>query len=231
MCFTGYVGPACQSCGYPFVNIGAVCVFMPGAMATCRDGVRNLNEVGVDCGGPQCPPCAGEAPLQLYGFPILTASVVLAVAGATLVAAVAIAAVRRRRRKAAAAGLKVAAHCMRVRMCSQALIVFGRASLAINALNDICVGVRLMSRLVFLVAVHCMCSRHTLTWNHALVINFLSNIGEGRATSDFVVAVSFVLVLKALIFFFLFAGNRLLCNICVVVRVRLQRFFRARGRC
>ena len=78
-------------------------------------------------------------------------------------------------------------------------VSFGPASLAINALNDICVGVRLMSRLVFLVAVHCMCSRHTLTWNHALVINFLSNIGEGRATSDFVVAVSFVLVLKALI--------------------------------
>ena len=164
VCFTGYVGPACQSCGYPFVNIGAVCVFMPGAMATCSDGVRNLNEVGVDCGGPQCPPCAGAAPLQLYGFPILTASVVLAVAGATLVAvlAVVIAAVRRRRRKAAAAGLKVAAHCMRVRMCSQALIVFGPASLAINALNNICVGVRLMSRLVFPWWLFTVCAQGTL---------------------------------------------------------------------
>ena len=40
VCFTGYVGPACQSCGYPFVNIGAVCVFLPDAMATCSDGVR-----------------------------------------------------------------------------------------------------------------------------------------------------------------------------------------------
>ena len=29
-----------------------------GATATCRDGVQNGEETGVDCGGPDCPPCA-----------------------------------------------------------------------------------------------------------------------------------------------------------------------------
>ena len=29
-----------------------------GNPATCNDGVQNGNETGVDCGGPDCPPCA-----------------------------------------------------------------------------------------------------------------------------------------------------------------------------
>jgi hypothetical protein len=32
-------------------------VFLPGALTSCSDGVRNGNEAGVDCGGPNCGPC------------------------------------------------------------------------------------------------------------------------------------------------------------------------------
>jgi hypothetical protein len=31
-----------------------------GACATCDDGIKNGNEVDVDCGGPNCPHCDGE---------------------------------------------------------------------------------------------------------------------------------------------------------------------------
>lgn len=31
-----------------------------GTCATCEDGIRNGNEVDVDCGGPDCPHCDGE---------------------------------------------------------------------------------------------------------------------------------------------------------------------------
>jgi hypothetical protein len=41
---------------------GAVrgCVFLPGALSSCSDGVQNGNEDGVDCGGI-CPTACGAA--------------------------------------------------------------------------------------------------------------------------------------------------------------------------
>jgi hypothetical protein len=30
------------------------CIFLPGALSSCSDGVKNGNEEGVDCGGPHC---------------------------------------------------------------------------------------------------------------------------------------------------------------------------------
>ncbi len=60
-CFTGYGGRACEACASGFVGLGAGnlrrCVFLPGALTSCSDGVRNGNEAGVDCGGPNCGPC------------------------------------------------------------------------------------------------------------------------------------------------------------------------------
>lgn len=49
-------GGACQS--------GRCVAARPPAPSgpTCGDGVRNGNEIGVDCGGPDCPPCtSGQA--------------------------------------------------------------------------------------------------------------------------------------------------------------------------
>ena len=43
------------------VSLGLLCVFLPGARVSCSDGVRNGNEEGVDCGGPQCEPCLPSA--------------------------------------------------------------------------------------------------------------------------------------------------------------------------
>lgn len=59
-CFPGYTGPVCQDCSPGYVRLGSkgVCVFLPGALTSCTDGVRNGNEEGVDCGGPNCAPCA-----------------------------------------------------------------------------------------------------------------------------------------------------------------------------
>jgi hypothetical protein len=44
-------------------------VFLAGALASCMDGVRNGNEVGVDCGGPNCGPCSGAAAPVTGGKP------------------------------------------------------------------------------------------------------------------------------------------------------------------
>lgn len=32
-------------------------MFLPGALTSCTDGVKDGNEEGVDCGGPNCPVC------------------------------------------------------------------------------------------------------------------------------------------------------------------------------
>ena len=29
-------------------------------LATCSDGLKNGEELGVDCGGPKCNPCHGK---------------------------------------------------------------------------------------------------------------------------------------------------------------------------
>ena len=43
------------------MDCGGSCAACPVGDATCRDGVRNGEETGVDCGGP-CPTCATPPP-------------------------------------------------------------------------------------------------------------------------------------------------------------------------
>ena len=38
-CFSGYVGTSCASCDEGYLPINALCVFMPGALVSCSDGV------------------------------------------------------------------------------------------------------------------------------------------------------------------------------------------------
>ena len=54
---------ACEGPGCPPIAVGGTYyiddIVQVGAPApTCTDGVQNGNETGVDCGGPDCPPCA-----------------------------------------------------------------------------------------------------------------------------------------------------------------------------
>lgn len=51
-CDAGYTGAACAQCASGYVARGrvGVCVFLPGALSSCSDGVRNGQEEGVDCG-------------------------------------------------------------------------------------------------------------------------------------------------------------------------------------
>lgn len=35
---------------------------------TCSDGIQNGNETGIDCGGPDCPPCDEEGGLDFSGI-------------------------------------------------------------------------------------------------------------------------------------------------------------------
>jgi hypothetical protein len=58
LCFQGYAGNDCSQCAPYYLRIGTSCVFMPGAFASCTNGVKDGNEDGVDCGGPNCNPCA-----------------------------------------------------------------------------------------------------------------------------------------------------------------------------
>ena len=86
---------------FRFVNISGVCVFLPGSAVSCRDNVRNGNEAGVDCGGPQCPPC------QTPTSAVLEAAVVWGAVGSAVVATALAAAVlvaRRRTRASKAHG-------------------------------------------------------------------------------------------------------------------------------
>jgi len=41
-------------------RVNAANCLTPCAEPTCDDGILNGNEVGVDCGGPDCPPCPAE---------------------------------------------------------------------------------------------------------------------------------------------------------------------------
>lgn len=53
-CFRGYSGASCARCAPNFLKTRNLCVFLPGALSSCSDGVQNGNEDGVDCGGI-CP--------------------------------------------------------------------------------------------------------------------------------------------------------------------------------
>ncbi len=59
-CYAGYTGDVCSVCtsGYLQLTRGGACIYLPGALSSCEDGVRNGNEEGVDCGGPNCVECA-----------------------------------------------------------------------------------------------------------------------------------------------------------------------------
>jgi hypothetical protein len=50
----------CSVCtsGYLQLTRGGACIYLPGALSSCEDGVRNGNEEGVNCGGPNCVKCA-----------------------------------------------------------------------------------------------------------------------------------------------------------------------------
>lgn len=64
-CFAGYTGNACNECAVGFTRTLAgargPCIYLSGSKASCGDGSRNGNELGVDCGGPNCPPCERKA--------------------------------------------------------------------------------------------------------------------------------------------------------------------------
>ena len=63
-CFDGYSGDTCSGCSARYMarvdGNGSVssCMFLPGAVSTCNNGVWDGLEVEVDCGGV-CPPCNG----------------------------------------------------------------------------------------------------------------------------------------------------------------------------
>ncbi len=59
-CFSGYTDNTCSSCARNYQVVGRSCVFMPGSLVSCVDGVRNGNEEGVDCGGPVCDACSSH---------------------------------------------------------------------------------------------------------------------------------------------------------------------------
>jgi hypothetical protein len=61
-CYAGYTGDVCSVCtsGYLQLTRGGACIYLPGALSSCEDGVSNGNEEGVDCGGPNCIKCAAR---------------------------------------------------------------------------------------------------------------------------------------------------------------------------
>ncbi len=61
VCNLGYSGAACESCGKGYLAAVGRCIFAPGALASCTDGVHNGNEDGVDCGGSCGNKCMGGA--------------------------------------------------------------------------------------------------------------------------------------------------------------------------
>ncbi len=70
MCSLGYTGADCGGCLPAFRPARGKCVALPlvqGALSTgstCRDGIRNGDEEGVDCGGRAsgCAACVSSAP-------------------------------------------------------------------------------------------------------------------------------------------------------------------------
>ena len=59
-CRAGYTGNACSQCASEFFRRGTACIFMPGALASCSDGVKNGHEDGVDCGGDCGAACSAQ---------------------------------------------------------------------------------------------------------------------------------------------------------------------------
>lgn len=86
VCSVGYTGPLCGTCTKGYVKLSPLgpCIFLPGVLASCADGVKNGNEIDVDCGGPNCAACPA-LPITSKPFPII--AVAAGVAG-TVVAAI-----------------------------------------------------------------------------------------------------------------------------------------------
>jgi hypothetical protein len=79
-CYDGYTGPNCHECAPSHVRVGRACVFLPGALVLCTDGLRNGDEKGVDCGGSHCPPCEELSTLLgTASSPVLAIIVVIVV--------------------------------------------------------------------------------------------------------------------------------------------------------
>lgn len=77
-CIAGRVGSACEACDASYIRVGGnfgMCVYVPDAMTTCRDGLKDGNEAGVDCGG-SCPPCHSSSGMDV-GMLIGTCSAAL----------------------------------------------------------------------------------------------------------------------------------------------------------
>ena len=79
-CDTGYMGNNCSSCADKFLRVvvNGPCIMIPGSQTSCSDGVKNGNELGVDCGGPNCPPCPSNR-MTPVTIAALTVSVVCGV--------------------------------------------------------------------------------------------------------------------------------------------------------
>ena len=80
-CFAGYQGDDCGTCADRYVRVGGLCVFLPGAMVTCSDGVRNGNEEGVDCGGPNCEACRGTLNADAHTTRVVLAAAIVGCIG------------------------------------------------------------------------------------------------------------------------------------------------------
>ena len=66
-CYAGYTGDVCSQCTNNYLQLsrGGACIYLPGALSSCTDGVRNGNEKGIDCGGQNCAPCAPDKTLSM----------------------------------------------------------------------------------------------------------------------------------------------------------------------
>jgi hypothetical protein len=76
-CFGGYAGDDCSSCAVGYMRSAASrrCVFLPGALSTCSDGVMSSAEGGVDCGGVCDAPCGGVSSIvwmERHRIPLMT---------------------------------------------------------------------------------------------------------------------------------------------------------------
>ena len=81
------------------------CVYLPGGLSTCRNGVRDGSEVDVDCGGV-CPPCTITSNVNDEAHPYFTDLVTVGILGGLPVLAVLVVVVlyRRQRRSRRRAG-------------------------------------------------------------------------------------------------------------------------------
>ena len=104
VCYEGYTGRACEACWPSYIRItpSGPCYFAPGTLSSCTDGVRNGNEVGVDCGGPNCDACLVDVfPGTRLSLWMLAA---VSITGLVLVTVVVLLVLRWYRRRSSGAG-------------------------------------------------------------------------------------------------------------------------------